>query len=50
MPTDAELIELGKKVIAQRDRDKVRGKAAAAAIKKLIAAHRPEYEGYLAGK
>ena len=45
--TDAELIELGKKTVAAREKDKARTKAIAEATKKLIAAHLPEYKGYL---
>lgn len=48
MLTDAELIALGKKVIAQRDKDKTRGKATAKAVARLKAAHLPEFKGYLA--
>ena len=47
MPTNEELIALGKKVLAQKEKDKTRAKATAVAIQKLIAAHQEEYAGYL---
>lgn len=47
MVTQAELIKLGEKALAAREKDKVRTKAYSAAVKKLIAAHRDEYERYL---
>lgn len=47
-PTDRELIELGRKALAAKEKDKVRTKAYTAAAKRLIAAHRQEYEQYLA--
>ena len=48
MPTDKELIELGKKMLTNREKDKKRTKAVAEATSKTINAHRGEYEGYLA--
>ena len=50
MPTQEELIEAGRKAFAAKDREKKRTKAVAEATKKLIAAHRPEYDGYLGKK
>jgi len=47
MPTDAELIELGKKALAAKVKDKARTRAISEATQKLISAHRDEYEGYL---
>jgi hypothetical protein len=50
MATNEELIALGKKALKAIEAEKVRSKARAEAVKKLIAAHRPEYEGYLGKK
>ena len=50
MPTNEELVELGKKALAAKEKDKARTKKAAEAVRKLINAHRDEYEGYLKGR
>lgn len=47
MPTNEELIELGRKALVQKDKDKARTKAAATAVRMLINAHKDEYQGYL---
>ena len=47
VPTEAELIELGKKAHALREKDKARARAYSTAVRRLIAAHQEEYEGYL---
>ena len=46
--TNEELLELGRKVEAQNEKAKAVGHARGAAVQKLIAAHRPEYDGFLA--
>lgn len=48
MPTEKELIELGKKAFAAKLKEKERSKATVEAVKKLVAAHREEYQSYLA--
>lgn len=48
MPTNEELIELGKKTLALREKDKKRTKAVSTAVKQLIAAHKDEYQDLLA--
>jgi len=47
MPTNEELIQEGKKALALKEKDRARTKAKAFAIKRLIAAHKGEYEEYL---
>lgn len=49
-PTNEELIALGKKVLAQKEKDKVRAKAAAKAVRTLIQAHQAEYDELLGKK
>jgi len=46
--TDSELLALGKKVEAQNEKAKLTGKARNAATQRLVAAHKPEYEAFLA--
>ena len=48
MVTNEELIELGKKMLAQKAKDKAKARAVTHATQKLVAAHRAEYEKYLA--
>jgi hypothetical protein len=45
--TNEQLIALGKKILANRERDKLRAKARNSAIKKLIATHEAEFQKYL---
>ncbi len=46
-PTQQELIELGKKMLARQEADKARSKVVAHAVKKLIYSHKEEYQKYL---
>ena len=46
--TNEELIALGKKALIAREKDKVRTRATAEAVRQLVNAHRDEYESYLA--
>ena len=48
MPTDKELMEAGRKALAAKDKEKARSKVTASAVKRLIAAHKEEYQSYLA--
>ena len=45
--TDEELKDLGRRVLAQRERDKERTKAVSQALKVLKEAHPDEYQAYL---
>ena len=45
--TQAQLAEIGKKVVEQGERAKVRGKARAAAITRLIAANEAQFNTFL---
>ena len=45
--TNEELLELGRKVEAQNEKAKLTGKARGAAVQRLVAAHKPEYETFL---
>lgn len=42
--TEAEMLELGKKYAAQREKDALRTKAVNKALTRLKATHLPEYE------
>ena len=46
-PTQAELLEMYNRVQGQKARDKKNTAARNEAVKKLIAAHTSEFEGYL---
>lgn len=46
--SDADLKELGRKVLAQKEREKMRIEARREALKRLIAAHEPEFKQFLA--
>ena len=45
--TNEQLIALGKKALANRERDKLRAKAWNKAVKKLVATHEAEFHKYL---
>lgn len=47
MPTNEEIMEAGRKALAAKEKDKKRTKRVAEATRKLIAAHKDEYDGYL---
>jgi len=47
MPTKEELIEMGKKYQAMKEKEAKRTRAHAAATRKLVEAHQPEFETYL---
>jgi CHASE3 domain sensor protein len=45
--SQAQLLEIAKKVIAQRERDKRRNKAISQALRRLKEAHSEEFSRYL---
>jgi len=46
MPTKDELLKLGQKAFELKEKDKLRTKVNARAVRRLIAAHGPEYRQY----
>ena len=47
MATEKEIMDAGRKALAQKEKDKAKSKVTALAVKKLIANHQDEYDGYL---
>ena len=46
MPSNEELLDLGKKAFAQKQKEQARTKAYNAAIRRLIDKHKAEFQGF----